>query len=290
MRLARQTEKGSRNPPGQAIFAPQWPAGEATLAVCASPLLSTLFYNLGPFVVLVVGWGVVVALWKPGPAILPSPLRVAGELVHTLRSGILPDFVQRSLARLFLTAATIIPLGVTAGITVGLVRPVAAALMPVFRYLTAIPAIAWLPVFLVTLGFNETSIVATAAYGFFFPILFNTLVGVQTVPRVLRSAIRTLGGTAYHMIRDVLLPGSLPSIVAGMRLGFAYGWRALIAAEMLVAQGGLGHMLFRAQSVGSTSRMIAGMVMIGVLASAVDYFLMEPLEEGTVRRWGTVRQ
>ncbi len=112
---------------------------------------------------------------------------------------------------------------------------------------------------------------------------------MQTVPRVLRSAIRTLGGTGYHVIRDVLVPGALPSIAAGMRLGFAYGWRALIAAEMLVAQGGLGHLLFRAQSVGFTPRMVAGMAVIGTLAAAVDFFLMEPLEERTVRRWGTVR-
>jgi len=261
-----------------ALGVPQTRSGPAVLAWRPRPLLSALFYNVGPFAALVAVWALVVALIHPSPAVLPSPLRVAEEVVFTLRSGVLPDYVQRSLARLLLTAAAVIPLGVMAGL-----------LMPVFRYLTAIPAIAWLPVFLVTLGFNETSIIATAAYGFFFPVLFNTLVGVQTVPRVLRSAIRTLGGTGFHVIRDVLVPGALPSIAAGMRLGFAYGWRALIAAEMLVAQGGLGHLLFRAQSVGFTPRMVAGMAVIGTLAAAVDFFLMEPLEERTVRRWGTVR-
>jgi NitT/TauT family transport system permease protein/taurine transport system permease protein len=280
--------------PGQtaqagALAAPLTRSGAAALALRSRPVLSALFYSVGPFAALVAVWAIVVAVWHLAPAVLPSPLRVAEEIAYTVRSGILPDFVQRSLARLLLTAAAVIPMGVMVGMVVGLVRPAAATLMPLFRYLTAIPAIAWLPVFLVTLGFNETSIVATAAYGFFFPVLFNTLVGVQTVPRVLRSAIRTLGGTGYHVIRDVLVPGALPSIAAGMRLGFAYGWRALIAAEMLVAQGGLGHMLFRAQSVGFTPRMVAGMAVIGTLAAAVDFFVMEPLEERTVRRWGTVR-
>ncbi len=288
MRTASKMRSQQPHIPG-ALGLPQTRSGAAALIWRPGSLLSALFYNVGPFVALVAVWALVVAVIHPSSAVLPSPLRVAEEVVYTLRSGVLPDYVQRSLARLLLTAAAVIPLGVMAGLLVGLVRPAAATLMPVFRYLTAIPAIAWLPVFLVTLGFNETSIVATAAYGFFFPVLFNTLVGVQTVPRVLRSAIRTLGGSGFHVIRDVLVPGALPSIAAGMRLGFAYGWRALIAAEMLVAQGGLGHLLFRAQSVGFTPRMVAGMAVIGTLAAAVDFFLMEPLEERTVRRWGTVR-
>lgn len=280
----RPQDEASGPPETQAIR-----AGRSGVAGRLGALVSGLFYSVGPFAALVAGWALLVAIWRPSPSVLPSPWRVAEEIGYVLRSGILPDFVQRSLARLLLTATIVIPVGIALGLIVGLVRPAAATLMPVFRYLTAIPAIAWLPVFLVTFGFNETSILATAAYGFFFPVLFNTLVGVQTVPRVLRSAIRTLGGTSYHIIRDVLVPGALPSIAAGMRLGFAYGWRALIAAEMLVALGGVGHMLFRAQSVGFTPRMVAGMAVIGILAAAVDFFILEPLEERTVRRWGTVR-
>jgi len=231
-----------------------------------------------------------VALWNPSPGIFPSPKDVAAELARTLRSGVLLDSAGRSMARLLLTAGLVIPAGIALGLLVGLVGTASRVLLPLFRYFTAIPAIAWLPILLVAIGFNQTSIVATAAYGFFFPVLFNTLVGVQTVPMLLRSAVRTLGGSGFRVVRDVLLPGSLPSIAAGIRLGFGYGWRALIAAEMLVAVGGLGHMLFKAQSVGFAPRMVAGMVAIGVLATIIDYFLLEPLEHATIRRWGTVHQ
>jgi NitT/TauT family transport system permease protein/taurine transport system permease protein len=231
----------------------------------------------------------VVLVLRPDPAILPSPSDVARELWRTLRGGILLGYAYRSTARLLTAAAVAVPAGVVLGVAAGIVASVGAVLLPVFRYFTAIPAVAWLPVFLVAFGFNEVSILATTVYSFFFPVLFNTLTGVQTVPIVLRHAVRTLGGGPFRVIRDVLLPGSLPSIAAGVRLGFGYGWRALIAAEMLVAQGGLGHLLFKAQSVGLAPRMLVGMVTIGALAAVVDFLVLEPLEDATVRRWGTVR-
>lgn len=249
----------------------------------------SLWYGLGPFVLLVTVWAAAAWLWHPGPSVLPSPGEVAAEAWRAARGGVLLDRAVRSMARLLLTAAAAIPIGVAVALAVGTVPAASEVLMPLLRYLTAIPAIAWLPVFLVTFGFNETSVVATAAYSFFFPVLFNTLVGVQTVPVVLRHAVRTLGGSTVRVVRDVLLPGSLPSIAAGVRLGFGYGWRALIGAEMLAAQGGLGHLLFKAQSVGLVPRMLVGMVVIGILAALVDALLLEPLEEATVRRWGTVR-
>ncbi len=273
---------------GHAVAVTTEPPQKPRLAVQYGPFLASLWFGLGPFIALIAIWWVLVGLWKPGPAILPSPKDVATELAAMLRSGLLLDSAGRSMLRLLLTAGMVIPVGIALGVLVGLVGSASRVLMPLFRYLTAIPAIAWLPILLVTVGFNQTSIMATAAYGFFFPVLFNTLVGVQTVPMLLRSAVRTLGGSGYRVVRDVLLPGSLPSIAAGIRLGFGYGWRALIAAEMLVAAGGLGHVLFKAQSVGFAPRMVAGMVAIGVLATAVDYFLLEPLEEATIRRWGTV--
>ncbi|GBD29343.1 Putative aliphatic sulfonates transport permease protein SsuC [bacterium HR32] len=248
-----------------------------------------VWYGVGPFVALVAAWWVAAWVWRPGPAVLPSPADVAAEALRAVQGGVLVDAALRSMARLLLTAAAAVPAGVAIALAVGTVPAASELLMPVLRYLTAIPAIAWLPVFLVALGFNETSVVATAAYSFFFPVLFNTLVGVQTVPLVLRHAVRTLGGSGIRVVRDVLLPGSLPSIAAGVRLGFGYGWRALVGAEMLAAQGGIGHLLFKAQSVGLVPRMVVGMVTIGVLAALVDALLLEPLEEATVRRWGTVR-
>ena len=87
---------------------------------------------------------------------------------------------------------------------------------------------------------------------------------------------------------QVLLPGAIPYIVGGVRLGIAYGWRALIAAEIVVGSGGLGYLIFKAETFHLTARIIAGMTAIGVLWYLTDYFLLRPLEEATIERWGLV--
>ena len=91
-------------------------------------------------------------------------------------------------------------------------------------------------------------------------------------------------------VRDVLLPGALPNIATGLRLGLAYGWRALIAAEMLVGAHGLGFMIFSAQNFHLTARIMLGMAIIGGLWVLLDYFVLRPLEEATIARWGLVQR
>ena len=123
-----------------------------------------------------------------------------------------------------------------------------------------------------------------------FPVIFNGLLGVRRVPRIYINAIRTLGASQWRIVRDVILPGALPNIATGMRLGLAYGWRALIAAEMLVGAHGLGFMIFSAQNFHLTARIMLGMAIIGLLWLLLDYFLLRPLEEATIARWGLVQR
>jgi NitT/TauT family transport system permease protein/taurine transport system permease protein len=91
-------------------------------------------------------------------------------------------------------------------------------------------------------------------------------------------------------VTDVYLPGALPSIVVGLRLGMGYGWRALIAAEMLVRQGGLGDLIFGARTFGQIDRIIVGMIVIGCLYLVIDRLIVQPIENITVARWGMLRR
>ena len=137
---------------------------------------------------------------------------------------------------------------------------------------------------------GSSSIIAAINYTVIFPVAFNTLVGVRTVPRIFRNAVLTLGGGRWRIIRDVLVPGALPNIVTGVRLGIAYGWRALIAAEIVVGANGLGFMIFDAQALGITSRIVLGMIVIGTLWLIIDQLLLRPIEQATIQRWGLVRR
>ncbi len=103
-------------------------------------------------------------------------------------------------------------------------------------------------------------------------------------------ALRSLGAGRLRVVTDVYLPGALPSIVVGLRLGMGYGWRALIAAEMLVRRGGLGDLIFGARTFGQIDRIIVGMIVIGTLYIVVDRLLVQPIENLTVARWGVLRK
>jgi taurine transport system permease protein len=99
-------------------------------------------------------------------------------------------------------------------------------------------------------------------------------------------AARSMGTGRVRMFWEVLLPGALPSVVTGLRVGLGYGWRGLVAAEIIATSAGLGSALFLAQKTFSTDVIIASMVIIGVLWLAMDRLLLAPLERRTVQRWG----
>jgi len=252
--------------------------------------LEAVFYNVGPYILLLLVWEGARLFLRPSPRLLPDIGEVINELLHILTNGILIDYLSRSLIRIWWAACIAIPLGILIGFGIGLNAIVANTMLPLIRFLNSIPAIAWLPLFIIWLGFKDQTIILDASYGLFFPVLFNTIVGVQTVPRVFRDAVRTLGGSWWHVVFDVILPGSLPAVLAGIRTGFGYAWRGLIAAEMIVAANGLGYLIFKAQSMVLADRIIAGMILIGLTWSFLDYFILQPLEEATIRRWGLVQR
>ena len=123
-----------------------------------------------------------------------------------------------------------------------------------------------------------------------FPVIFNTMIGVRTVPPVLRDAARTLGASWPRIIKDVYIPGSFPSVMTGLRLGIGFGWRALIAGEFVVGGGGLGFFIFQARTAGIIERVMLGMIVLGMLWLLIDRLILRPVEEYTNAKWGAVRQ
>jgi len=188
--------------------------------------------------------------------------------------------------------ATLIGLvvGVPIGLLLGMSRRVTAFFYPLLNFFQSVSGIAWLPLMLVWFGFGERTILIAVNYTVLFPVIFNAMLGVRSVPALYTNALRTLGAPRWRIVSDVIIPGALPSIATGIRLGLAYGWRALIAAEMLVGAHGVGFMIFNAQNFHQTARIMLGMGIIGVLWVILDYFLLRPLEEATIARWGLVQR
>jgi taurine transport system permease protein len=245
---------------------------------------------LVPFIVLVaVWWGIKVFAGVPDQ-LLVAPPAVWASFVYLVTHGILAEYASASLRMIGEASVISFVIGVPLGFAVGTNRYAARALEGTLRFLQGISGIAWLPLAILWFGFTNTTTLTIVIYTLIVPIVFNTMTGVRAIPENYVLALRSLGAGRLRIVRDVYLPGALPSIVVGMRLGMGYGWRALIASEMLVRQGGLGDLIFSARTFSQIDRIMVGMVMIGTLYIIVDRLLVQPVETMTVARWGVLRR
>lgn len=243
-----------------------------------------------PFVLLVAIWWLVKLAFHLNATVLPSPWETLLATGPLIQRGILPDYVASSLSRIAVAGVLGILAGVPVGLLLGSNRWVSVAFAPLLNFFQALSGIAWLPMMLVWFGFGERTIQAVILYTVIFPVAFNTMVGVRTVPIQLANALRVLGAGRLRLVLDVWIPGALPSILLGIRLGIAYGWRALIAGEMVVGAGGIGFLLFQARQFHLTARILDGMILIGILWILIDLGFLRPIERYTVERWGMVQR
>ncbi|MEX2624298.1 MAG: ABC transporter permease [Acidimicrobiia bacterium] len=246
--------------------------------------------HLLPFVVLILIWWLAKLAFDLDDRIIPWPtdlIAAAGEL---LQKGILIDYMSSTLVRILAACLVGIPLGIVLGMLLGLNRRVSRSLLPFFNFNQALSGIAWLPMAVIWMGFGEVTILALILYTLVFPIIFNTIVGVSSVPINLINATRVFGARRWYLYRSVWFPGALPSILTGVRLGVGYGWRALVGSEMIVASSGLGVLLFDSRGFQQTDRILLGMVLTGALWLATDHLFLRPVEAHTVQRWGMVHR
>jgi taurine transport system permease protein len=243
-----------------------------------------------PFALLVAAWWAIHATGDFAPNVLVSPLAVWRAFVHLVTHGVLAEYASTSLTMIGIAASISMLIGVPIGFAVGVNRYAAHALEGFLRFLQGISGIAWLPLAIIWFGFSHTTTLVIVMYTLIVPIIFNTMIGVRAIPENYTLALRSLGAGRLRLVTDVYLPGALPSIVVGLRLGMGYGWRALIAAEMLVRKGGLGDLIFGARTFGQVDRIIVGMIMIGGLYIIVDRLIVQPIENLTVARWVMLRK
>jgi taurine transport system permease protein len=242
-----------------------------------------------PFAFVILLWIGAKAAFDLSDDTIVSPAQVVRTAGDLLDEGALPEYISKSLSRLALGSVLAVAIGVPIGLALGATRYGAMMFGPFLRFFQAVSGIALLPLALVWFGFTETTIQVVILYTALVPIMFTTMTGVRTIPPIYRDAIQTLGGGRRRVVRDVYLPGALASVVVGVRLGIGYGWRALIAGEMLIGAGGLGFMVFDARRFFVLGQILAGMIIIGILYVVIDRLILAPIEDATVRRWGVQR-
>ena len=241
-----------------------------------------------PFIPVLALWTTVTEAGVFPRAFLPGPLDVVRSFVTLTYKGILPDYLQDSLIRLFTGAALGMAIGIPLGILIGTSRWAHRICWPILLFFQAIGDIAWLPILLIWFGFGLTTMTFVIVYTVLFPVVLNTVLGVESVPRDLRRAARSLGASPLRVLVGSHLPGALPNIITGLRNGLGYGWRALIAVEIIVGTSGIGFLMFDARRAGSTTEILLGMIILGLLWYIVDAWILAPLERATGQRWGLV--
>ncbi|MGA7488746.1 MAG: ABC transporter permease [Xanthobacteraceae bacterium] len=241
-----------------------------------------------PFVLVVLAWMAGGAIFHPNKATLPPVTDVVDVVWTRAIDGELITHVQASLWRLFLGAVVGISTGIVGGFIAGLYRGVSEFLNPLVIFFNAISGIVWLPLMIGWLGIGTALAVFLIWNTVFFIVFQNTVLGVQLVPEVFEQGVQALGGGRFETVRTVILPGALPYILTGVRSGLGFGWRALIAAELVGTPDGLGQMIFAAAEYHRSDVIIAGCLIIGLIAIAMDRWLLLPIERRTVERWGLV--
>ncbi|MGH7662293.1 MAG: ABC transporter permease [Vulcanimicrobiaceae bacterium] len=250
----------------------------ATVALAAVGLI--LFFGL---------WSLLAALALIPPHFLPAPLRVANELETLWRQpfagSVLGGHVLASLQKFGVGFALAVVIGIPLGLILGLSRIADKVISPLFDAIRFIPPIAWVPFTVLWFGTSPIAPTLIVFAGAFAPCVLNSYRGAKFVDTTLLEAARTLGASAFTVVAEVVVPASLPSIVAGLRVSAGFAWQSLIGAELIVGSTGLGFMIVQGETNMTTTVVIAGMAMIGLLGACID-FCLRGLELHISRNWG----
>ncbi|MEU5567546.1 ABC transporter permease [Micromonospora musae] len=253
-------------------------------------LASPVVRVLGPFVPVVLLWWLLAELKVFPGAFFVGPDTVVGEFVELMRKGVLPGYLSDSLTRLMYGVGFGLLIGLPLGFAIAMSFWARRLTWPLLLFFQAIADIAWLPIVIVWFGFSLTAVTFVIVYTIVFPLVLGIVAGVEQVPHELIRAARSLGAGRLRVFLEVIVPGALPSVAGGIRTGLGYGWRALVAAEIIVGTSGVGFMMFDARRVGDVAEVFLGMIVLGVLWYATDALVLAPFERVTVERWGLVRQ
>jgi NitT/TauT family transport system permease protein len=234
-----------------------------------------------------------VARWQANDLLLPGAWQTAQALAAGIVSGELPRYIGVSMAVLLQgylagIAAAFVLTALAMSTTLG--RDLLETLTAMFNPL---PAIALLPLALLWFGLGRGSLVFVLLHSVMWPLALNTYAGFRAVPETLRMTGRNYGLGGVRLMLQILIPAALPAILSGLKIGWAFAWRTLIAAELVFGttsgQGGLGWYIFQSRNELYTDKVFAGLAAVIVIGLLVENLVFQSVERLTVRRWGMQR-
>lgn len=206
---------------------------------------------------------------------IPSPEKVGKQFVLLLGTNEFYTHILVSLKRILIAFTLASILGIVAGIFMGRSKVVYDILMPYIEILRPIPAVAWIPLSILMLPTEESSIIYITFLGALFPVILNTIHGVEQTPETLVRAARSLGANNRAIMWHVILPGALPSIMAGLAIGMGVSWFSLLAGEIISGQYGIGYFTWNSYTLVEYPNIIIGMLTIGGLGTLSTWLVKQ---------------
>ena len=199
---------------------------------------------------------------------VPDPIKVFTAFIAHIQTEIFWTHIGVSMRRILISYSFAVVLGIGMGLVMGRSRIARAFIMPYIEVIRPIPAVAWIPLAILMWPTEESSIIYITFLGALFPIVLNTLHGVEQTPEVLVRTVQSLGARKIDVFRHVVIPAALPSIAAGLAIGMGVSWFSLLAGEIISGQYGIGYFTWNAYSLINYQDIVVGMLVIGGLGTA----------------------
>jgi NitT/TauT family transport system permease protein len=235
-------------------------------------------------------WQLMVWSGRWSPMLLPSPLSVAEYLWGALNDGTLLEASLVTTRRLLVGYVIGVAIGLPLGLLTSTSQFFEDTLGAMALGLQTLPSVCWIPLALLWFGQTESAMLFVVVMGTVWSVLIATDTGARTISPIYARAARTMGSEGFHQWTRVILPASLPFLVSGMKQGWAFAWRSLMAAEIYVTiltGFGLGHLLHYGRELNAMDQVIGIMLVIVVVGLLADKALFSPWERFLHRRWGT---
>lgn len=241
------------------------------------------------YLVLLALWQIVfkLAIWPD--FLFPAPMSVLETFRQGFADGSFLIGISISMSRVAKGYLIAIALGLPAGVLIARLNIFKNTIGTLISGLQPLPSICWLPLAVLWIGLNERAIIFIILIGATFSIATATEAGVRNVPPIFLRAAKTMGTKGWRIYTDILFPAALPSIMTGMKLAWAFAWRALMAGELLSSGVGLGQILMIGRDLNDMSMVIAVMIIIAVLGQLIDRFIFSMVETKVRKRWGLDR-
>ena len=216
----------------------------------------------------------------------PGPMQVVQALIRGFTEGNYVPALLNSLRRLFIGYFIAVMLGMIIGVLMGRFKTLDEILGVIILPMQSVPSVVWLPLALLWFSMGEAAMIFVVVIGGLWNMIMSTTAGIKGVDPVLIQCGRNLGFGGGKIFTKVILPASVPSMITGMRLAWAFCWRALMAAEIIGTGQGLGQVLMWGRDMGNMSTVMAVMVIIAATGMISDGFVFKRLENKVYRQWG----